>query len=140
VAGLAGGHQPAEPTKRSGAPINCCQRPAALSLAATVVLKFMIGRSQVYPPFLRDGIYTFLLVHGRPDYGAFPSATMAGASALIIGLHLRTAAERVTLVVVTSLLTAALLVTNGHWMSDIIGGVCLGLVIGRAVARRFFES
>ncbi|HET7374763.1 MAG TPA: hypothetical protein VFJ20_15345, partial [Gemmatimonadaceae bacterium] len=90
---------------------------AALSLGAALVLNFMIGRSQVYPPFLRDGIYTFLPLHGRPDYGAFPSATMAGASALIIGLHLRTAAERVTLVVATGVLAGALLVTNGHWLS-----------------------
>ena len=111
---------------------------AALSLGASLVLKFMIGRSQVYPPFLRDGIYTFLLLHGRPDYGAFPSATMAGASAAIVGIHLRSMAERVTLVVATGVLAAALLVTNGHWLSDIIGGVCLGPVIGGVVARRFF--
>ena len=111
---------------------------AALSLGAAIVLKFMIGRSQVYPPFLRDGIYTFSLLHGRPDYGAFPSATMAVASALIVGLHLRTTAERAALVIATGVLTAALLVTNGHWLSDIIGGVCLGLVIGGLVARGFF--
>jgi membrane-associated phospholipid phosphatase len=47
-------------------------------------------------------------------------------------------AERVTLVVATGVLAAALLVTNGHWLSDIVGGVCLGPVIGGVVARRFF--
>lgn len=111
---------------------------ATVSLGVAVMLKFVIGRSQVYPPFLRDGIYTFLLLNGRPDYGAFPSATMAAASALIVGLHLRTAAERVTLVVAASVLAVALLATNGHWLSDIIGGVCLGIVIGSVVARRLF--
>jgi membrane-associated phospholipid phosphatase len=63
---------------------------------------------------------------------------MAGASAFVVGLHLRTAAERMTLAVANGVLAAALLVSNGHWLSDIIGGVSLGLVIGGAVARRFF--
>jgi membrane-associated phospholipid phosphatase len=44
----------------------------------------------------------------------------------------------VTLVAVSSLLAAALLITNGHWLSDIVGGTWLGVMIGRTVARPFF--
>lgn len=108
-----------------------------VSLAITVALKFIVGRSQVDPAFLRDGVYTIRPFTLGPDYGAFPSATAAVATALIIALQLPPRVERLLLIIVLSLLTAALLVTGGHWLSDIIGGIWLGIVLGRFVSRRF---
>lgn len=109
----------------------------ALSLGLALALKFVFGRSDIDPMFLRHGIYRFAFFHLRPGYGAFPSAHMAGVTALVTGLRLRTIAERSALAFVIAVLAFALLVTNGHWLSDIIAGTCLGIVMGRALARRF---
>ena len=109
---------------------------AALALLAAEALKVAIGRSQVFPPFLRDHVYGFRPFAGVKDFTAFPSATMAGAGALIGGIGVNRLYERAAAAAVLIVLAAALLVTSSHWLSDIIGGTYLGLVSGAAVARR----
>jgi membrane-associated phospholipid phosphatase len=109
---------------------------AAVALLGALVLKVAIGRSQVYPPFLQDHIYGFWLFAGSKNFMAFPSATMAvmGAFGAGVGVHRRSQRAAAAVILVT--LAVALVVTGSHWLSDIIGGTCFGVVTGEAVARR----
>lgn len=124
-------------SSRSGRRILAASVASIVSLAVAVLLKFVIGRSQVDPAFLRDDIYTIRPFTLGPDYGAFPSATIAVVSALIIALQLPRPIEHASLAPVVSLLAFSLLVTGGHWLSDIIAGTLLGILLGRAIARYF---
>jgi hypothetical protein len=104
---------------------------AACALALALVLKLSLGRSQVYPSFLRDHLYTFHLLHGSPN-AAFPSATMAGAGAALRGMGVRLGVVALILLG----LAAALIATSGHWLSDIVAGTYAGSVIGALVHQR----
>lgn len=108
---------------------------AAVTLGVTLVLKFTTGRSQVDPEFLRQHIYTFHILGASAGYGSFPSATMSGVSAFVTGLDLPRSTTRIVMAGVVVLITLALLVTNGHWLSDIVAGAYLGVLIGRTTAR-----
>lgn len=108
---------------------------AAVTLGVTLVLKFTTGRSQIDPEFLRQHIYTFHILGASAGYGSFPSATMSGVSAFVTGLDLPRSTTRIVLAGVVVLITLALLVTNGHWLSDIVAGAYLGVLIGRTTAR-----
>jgi membrane-associated phospholipid phosphatase len=109
---------------------------AALALLVALALKYAVGRSQAYPTFLRDGVYGFRPLSGSVDYAAFPSATMAGVSALLRGARTTTPQARLIAVALIALLAAALIVTNGHWLGDIVGGTYLGLLVGGIVQKR----
>jgi membrane-associated phospholipid phosphatase len=65
---------------------------------------------------------------------------MSGVSGFVTGLDLPRSATRIVLAGVVVLLTLALLVTNGHWFSDIIAGTYLGVLIGRSIARLSLRS
>jgi len=108
---------------------------AAVTLGVTLVLKFTTGRSQVDPEFLRQHTYTFHLLGASAHYGSFPSATMSGVTAFVTGLDFPRSATRIVLAGVVVLLTLALLVTNGRWLSDIVAGTYLGVLIGRTTTR-----
>jgi membrane-associated phospholipid phosphatase len=109
---------------------------AAVALLGALVLKVAIGRSQVYPPFLQDHIYGFRLFAGSENFMAFPSATMAGVGAFVVGVGVHRRSQRAAAAVILITLAVALIVTGSHWLSDIIGGTYVGVISGAAVARR----
>lgn len=109
---------------------------AVVALVGALVLKIAIGRSQVYPPFLRDHTYGIRLFARSADFMAFPSATMAGLTGFVVGLGVGGRRERAGGALVLITVAVALLITSRHWLSDIIGGSYLGAVSGVAVARR----
>jgi len=106
---------------------------AALLLAE--LLKFGIGRSQVYPAYLSEGIFRVRPFRGGPGYGAFPSATAAVASAALLVLWEVWPRGRPAYGVVLLAIAAALIVTNSHWASDLLGGALLGGWVGRVALR-----
>jgi membrane-associated phospholipid phosphatase len=61
---------------------------------------------------------------------------MAGAGAFVAGAGMNRGPQRAAAAVILIALALALLVTSGHWLSDIIGGAYFGVVIGGAVALR----
>lgn len=109
---------------------------AALMLALTLFLKWAIGRSQVDPVFLRDHVYAFHPFRGGLDFRAFPSATMAVSSAFLFAWGVTRPRDRVAAGSVLSVLALAILVTNGHWLSDIVAGTFLGASFGAAARSR----
>ncbi|MBZ5499881.1 MAG: hypothetical protein LAP85_26075 [Acidobacteriia bacterium] len=109
---------------------------AAVALLGALVLKVAIGRSQVYPPFLQYHVYGIRLFAGSRNWMAFPSATMAGVGAFVVGVGAHRRSQRAAAAFILVTLAVALVVTGSHWLSDIIGGTYLGVVTGAAVARR----
>jgi len=106
---------------------------AAVALLGARVLKMAIGRSQVYPPFLQDHIYQLRPFAASQSFMAFPSATMAGVSAFIVGVGVPRTSQRAAGTVILIMFALALIITGSHWLSDIIGGTYLGVVTGAAV-------
>lgn len=109
---------------------------AGVMLALTLFLKWAIGRSQVDPAFLRDHVYAFHPFRGGLDFRAFPSATMAVSSAFLFAWGVTRPRDRVAAGWVLSVLALAILVTNGHWLSDIVAGTFLGASFGAAARSR----
>jgi len=104
------------------------------AVVAGVALKIAVGRSQVVPGFLDQHIYGLRPFALSETYMGFPSATMAGAAGFLTGLGARSALARAAGAGIFVVLAVALLVTNGHWLSDIIGGTALGVLIGVRIA------
>jgi membrane-associated phospholipid phosphatase len=109
---------------------------AAVALLGALVLKVVIGRSQVYPPFLENHIYGLRPFAGSEDFMAFPSATMAAVGAFVVAVGGHRRSHRAAAAIILTTLAVALIVTASHWLSDIIGGTYFGILTGAAVARR----
>ena len=108
----------------------------AITLAVALSLKVAVGRSQVYPTFIPDHLYTLRPFHGGGDYEAFPSATLAVSAAGLTVVWLRVSRLRSLCVTALLLVEAAILLTNGHWLSDTLAGTFLGGFVGWAVCVR----
>jgi hypothetical protein len=119
-----------------GRPLFVAALAGTAALGVALVLKYAIGRSQIYPLYLTSHIHEFRPFRGDPWYAAFPSATIAVASALVAALSLESTRRRFAGGAVLMLLAVCLVITNSHWVADILGGLYLGVLIGRVVALR----
>ena len=86
------------------------------------------------PSWIRDGVYGFFPFHGGDGWGSFPSGhtSVVTAPATILWLvwpELRLAGAAIVAVAVVGLIGG-----NYHFVSDIIGGLFLGLAIGVGIA------
>lgn len=105
-------------------------------LLAAELLKGLIGRSQIYPTYLVDGVYRFSLLHGHPGYGIFPSATATASGAVLLTLWSTWPRGRWACAGAFGIISAALILTNSHWVSDVLGGAVLGGWFGWLMAGR----
>ena len=112
----------------------------ALALVSALSLKFAIGRSQVYPTYIPEHLFVLRPFHGTGDYEAFPSATLAVTAAALAVPWFRAPRFRAGCVVALAVTESAILVTNGHWLSDTVGGMLLGAFVGWWVAMRVGEA
>lgn len=103
-----------------------------VTLAIALLIKQAVGRPSVPPQVLPDGDYAFHPFAAGLNGGAFPSATMAMAAAFFSGRGFRSWRSRATAIVLLTALAASLVITNGHWIADILGGVYLGWLTGAA--------
>ena len=80
--------------------------------------------------FIRDGAYGFNPFHGGPAYTDFPSGHMTVVCAVVSVLWFCYPKFR-PLYILCALVTATLLVvTNFHFVSDLIAGTFLGISVG----------
>ena len=100
------------------------------ALGAAELLKVVFGRSPVYPTYLVEGVSRFQPLHP----GTFPSATTAASAAILVVLWGAWPRGRIGYVLLLALIGAAILVTNAHWVSDVVGGLLLGAVVSWALA------
>lgn len=113
-----------------------CSWSVAWSVSAAIVLKHVFGRSSPYPDYVVHRIYELRPFHADSAHLAFPSGTMAVSGAILSVVWLRYPGRRVAIMLILLLLALALVITNSHWLADVIGGLFLGASVGRAYARR----
>lgn len=105
-----------------------------ITLGLAIFLKIAFGRSQV-GLFLEQHVFAFDPFRLGKGYTAFPSATMSGAAACLMSWRPTKLVEGLAGWFVLIVVAAALIVTNGHWLSDIVGGGVLGVAVAAAAPR-----
>ena len=112
-----------------------CAWSATWALSVAVVLKRVFGRSCVYPNYIVGHSYGFQPFHGVGSYESFPSGTTAVAAALLSVVWFRYPRQRGVCALLLVLVALALILTHSHWVSDIIGGGFLGVLVGSMTVR-----
>ena len=97
-------------------------------------LKYLTGRPRP-PMFLDPGLYGFLFSAGAAEFRSFPSghAACAFAVAVTLGRYLRPA--RYLLFAVAGLIAWSRLVLGIHYLSDVVVGAYLGVMIPVFISR-----
>ena len=105
-----------------------------LALGLSVMLKFAFGRSQVWPLYLKNHVVAMRPFAGDTQFMAFPSGTLAATTAVVAAIAASWSDRLVVIigVLVVLLVTAAIVITNGHWVSDLIGGAYVGVCTASA--------
>jgi membrane-associated phospholipid phosphatase len=107
-----------------------CSWSAVWSLSVTIVLKHIFGRSSPDPLYVVHRAYEFHWLQGGPGYEAFPSGTTAITAAILSVVWIRVPRLRTVCVLLFAFVSIALILTNGHWVADVLGGGFLGASIG----------
>jgi membrane-associated phospholipid phosphatase len=109
---------------------------SAWALAVTLVMKHVIGRSSPYPWYVERHVYEFHPLSNAMEFAAFPSATTAVTAACGAVVWVRAPRLRVADAGLFALIAVALVLTNSHWLSDVIGGGFVGASIGWMMLKR----
>lgn len=112
-----------------------CSWAGMWATAADIILKHIFGRAWPDPEYIQNHVYGFHLLHGSEHWQSFPSGTAAISSAIASVLWIMTPRWRATAAVIVILLCVAVVVTNYHWVGDVIAGVFLGTSIGWMTVR-----
>ncbi|HEX9079728.1 MAG TPA: phosphatase PAP2 family protein [Desulfuromonadaceae bacterium] len=102
---------------------------APLSFLAKAVLKYVFGRINTREWLLAPHEYGFHWFNGTDRYSGFPSGHMAVLTALIAVLWRLHPRYRPACLALLLLLGLALIATNYHFVSDVIAGTYLGLLV-----------
>jgi len=119
------------PTIRS---LLVCVLAVMVAAAAEFILKQIFARSDPWPTYIRDGRYGFDYLHPHDGWRSFPSGTALGLFAVTGVLQIWQHTWRTWAMVASVIITLTIVLTNHHWLSDIIAGVWIGLTIGYAAA------
>jgi membrane-associated phospholipid phosphatase len=104
------------------------------------VLKFLIGRITVRYWLLYPDAPEFQWLSGVENYSGFPSGHMAVFTVMVLALRRYFPRYRGVYYAVLSSLGLALILTGYHFLSDIIAGVYIGIVIDHLVYRGIEKS
>lgn len=113
-----------------------CSWSMVWTMAATQALKAAFGHSEpdmwtgYVGPGSAKGVYTFHWMNGGPSFESFPSGSTAIAAAILSVLWIRAPRFRIAWAVIVAYVAGALIVTNGHFVADVIGGAFLGASTG----------
>jgi membrane-associated phospholipid phosphatase len=102
---------------------------------ASIIFKRIFGRAWPDPTFVQNRINGFLLLHGGPHWHSFPSGTAAISAAIVSVLWILQPRWRALGALTVALLCSAVVVTNHHWVGDVIAGTFLGTFIGWMTVR-----
>ena len=124
--------------------------PGRIALALTLsvfaameinsILKSVFGRTWPEswlgnnPSWIRDGTYGFFLFHGGTGWGSFPSGHTSVITTPATILWIVWPELRIVWATTVAVVIAGLIGGNYHFVSDIIGGVYLGVAIGLGIA------
>jgi membrane-associated phospholipid phosphatase len=93
------------------------------------ILKHVVGRTNTRYWLHHPTIKEFRWLHGVGHYNGFPSGHMAVFTALVIALYRFYPRYRSVFIGFLSVLALALIATDYHFLSDIIGGAYLGWMV-----------
>jgi membrane-associated phospholipid phosphatase len=82
------------------------------------------------PSWVRDGVFEFAPFHGGPGFGSFPSGHTTLMTTLATLLWFVWPELRVLWVAMVAIVITGLIGANYHFISDVIGGVYLGVAVG----------
>jgi membrane-associated phospholipid phosphatase len=107
-----------------------------ISGLANDLIKFVVGRSR--PCLLiTHGIYAFKPFSHQYDYASFPSGHANTITALCYGLSLATGRFKYALSIIALAVMASRVVLEAHFLSDVLFGACLAIVITELIAVGF---
>ncbi len=112
-----------------------CSWAALWATVAILIFKRLFGRAWPYPEFVQNHIYGFHFLHGGPHWHSFPSGTAAISTAIVSVLWILQPRWRTLGALTVALLCGAVVVTNFHWVGDVIAGTFLGTFIGWMTVR-----
>jgi len=112
-----------------------CNWAAIWATAADIIFKLIFGRAGPDPAYIQSHLYGFRLLHGGPHWQSFPSGTAAISAAMASVLWIMMPRSRAIGVLTVALLCVAVVVTNQHWVGDVIAGTFLGISIGWMTVR-----
>ncbi len=108
----------------------------AATAGAKNFLKFAFGRTwpetwiNNNPSLIRDGVYGFEPFHGGKAFAAFPSGHMAAICVAMTVLWITYPRLRVLYAFAIATVALGLILSNYHFLSDVIAGGLLGVGIG----------
>jgi membrane-associated phospholipid phosphatase len=105
------------------------------SYVAKSALKYLFGRINTREWLLHPDLYGFHWLHGGARHGGFPSGHMAVFTTLIAGLWRFYPRYRHAYLIIMVLLASALIATDYHFVSDVIAGSYLGIIVEAATFR-----
>ena len=86
------------------------------------------------PSWIRDGVFGFFPFHQGPGWGSFPSGHTAVITTTATILWLVWPELRIVWALLVATVVVGLIGANYHFVSDIIGGLYLGIAIGLGMA------
>ena len=112
-----------------------CSWAAMWATLASFVFKRIFGRAWPDPAYVQNHVYGFHLLHGGSHWQSFPSGTAAISTAIVSVLWMLMPRSRTIGALTVALLCVAVVITNDHWVGDVIAGVFLGTFIGWMTVR-----
>jgi membrane-associated phospholipid phosphatase len=103
---------------------------------ASFVFKRIFGRAWPDPAYVQNHVYGFHLLHGGSHWQSFPSGTAAISTAIVSVLWMLMPRSRTIGALTVALLCVAVVITNYHWVGDVIAGIFLGALIGWMTVQR----
>jgi membrane-associated phospholipid phosphatase len=107
-----------------------CSWAAMWATAAQLIFKQIFGRAWPDPTYIHDHLYGFRLLHASPRWDSFPSGTATISAAIAAVLWIVAPRWRVLGALTVALLCVAVVITNHHWVGDVVAGAFLGTSIG----------
>lgn len=103
---------------------------ALWAISAEFVLKQVFGRGSPGPTYLANHLYGFRFLNAGEGWRSFPSGTATIALTIVTITYLRLPRWRLAASLLAGLVCIGVTITNGHWVSDVMAGVFIGVSIG----------
>ena len=100
------------------------------ALATEFVFKQIFGRAWPEPTYIRDHLDGFRWLHAGDGWMSFPSGHALISFALAAVFWYAIPRRRRPVLAVAAVVSAAMVLCNYHWLSDVIAGSFLGWTIG----------
>ena len=99
------------------------------SYLAKSILKYIFSKTNTREWLFRHGQYGFHWFHGGEGFSGFPSGHMAVFTVLAAALWRFYPRYRALYLLLSLILAFALIATNYHFLSDVIAGAYLGVIV-----------